>query len=329
MRISLLAHPICCGAFLTLMNSSALAQDAAPAYPTKSVRILVGYAAGGGLDVIARIFGQRFTESMGQTFLVENRPGAGGNIATDLTAKAAADGYTLNMAGSSHAINVSLYSKLPYDAVKDFAPVSLVAIAASVLVAHPSVPVNSLRDLIALAQSKSGQITYSSSGSGTPQHLAMELFRSMAGIQLLHVPYGGGAPAITAALAGQVQLHSNSLPTALPHVRSGKLRALGVTSAERSQIAPEIPTVAEAGGLPGYEATGWYGLLAPAGTPAPVIRKINGEIQRLLLQRDIKERLITLGFDPYRNSPEEFTQYIQRDIAKWGKVVRESGAKAD
>ena len=151
----------------------------------------------------------------------------------------------------------------------------------------------------------------------------------MAGIQLLHVPYSGGAPAITAALAGQVQLHSNSLPTALPHVRSGKLRALGVTSAERSQIAPEIPTVAEGGGLPGYEATGWYGLLAPAGTPAPVIRKINGEIQRLLLQRDIKERLITLGFDPYRNSPEEFARYIQRDIAKWGKVVRESGAKAD
>ena len=151
----------------------------------------------------------------------------------------------------------------------------------------------------------------------------------MAGIQLLHVPYGGGAPAITAALAGQVQLHSNSLPTALPHVRSGKLRALGVTSAGRSQIAPEIPTVAEAGGLPGYEATGWYGLLAPAGTPAPVIRKLNGEIQRLLLQRDIKDRLITLGFDPYRNSSEEFAQYIQRDIAKWGKVVRESGAKAD
>ena len=325
----MLKHKICCAALALAAANVACAQESTTAYPTKPVRILVGYAAGGGLDVIGRLFAQKLGDAMGQSFVVENRVGAGGNIATDLTAKSAPNGYTLNMAGSSHAINVSLFDKLPYDAVKDFAPISLVALAPSMLVAHSSVPAQSLRELIALAKSRPGEISYSSSGSGTPQHLAMELFRSMAGIKLLHVPYNGGAPAVTAAVGGQVQLHINSLPTALPYVKNGKLRALGVTSSQRSQIAPDIPTIAEAGGLPGYEATGWYGLLAPAGTPAGVVKRLNDEIQRQLRDRDVRDRLTSMGFEPYGNTPEQFLEYIKADIAKWGKVVRESGAKAD
>ena len=300
-----------------------------PSYPTKSIRLLVGFAPGGGTDVTARLFAQKFSESMGQTVLVDNRAGAGGNIATDLTAKAAPDGYTLLMTVSSHAINVSLYSKLPYDPVRDFAPVSVVAVAPNILTAHPSVPVVSLRDLVTLAKAKPGEITYGSPGSGTAQHLAMELFRSMAGIKLVHVPYNGGGPSTAAALGGQVQLLASSLPTALPHVRGGKLRALGVTSAQRSPLAPDLPTVTEAAGLPGYEATVWYGMLAPAATPVPIINKLNAEIERLLRLRDVQERLTNLGFEPHRNTPEQFAQLIKSDIVKWAKVVRESGAKAD
>jgi len=320
-----------CGALLCVFAGGAAAQEAGkgPAYPTRNGRILVGFAAGGGTDVLARIFAVKLSETLGQSFVVDNRPGAGGNIATDLAAKAPPDGHTLIMTVSSHAINASLYGKLPYDPVKDFAPVSLVAVAPNMLVAHPSVPAPTLRDVIALAKAKPGQISYSSPGSGTAQHLAMEHFRAMAGIRLLHVPFNGGAPAITAALAGQVQLHTNSLPTNLPHVRSGKLRPLGVTSAQRSQIAPDIPTVAEAGGLPGYEATVWYGLLAPAGTPAPIVAKLNAEIERLLQQRDVHERLVSLGFEPTRNTPQDYLALIRSDVVKWGKVVRDSGAKVD
>ena len=291
--------------------------------------MLVGFAPGGGTDVTARLFAQKFSEAMGQTVLVDNRAGAGGNIATDLTAKAMPDGYTLLMTVSSHAINVSLYSKLPYDPVRDFAPVSVVAVAPNILTAHPSVPVVSLQDLVTLAKAKPAEITYGSPGSGTAQHLAMELFRSMAGIQLVHVPYNGGGPSTAAALGGQVQLLASSLPTALPHVRAGKLKALGVTSAQRSQLAPDLPTVTEAGGLPGYEATVWYGMLAPAATPTPIINKLNAEIERLLRLRDVQERLTTLGFEPHRNTPEAFAQLIKSDIVKWAKVVRESGARVD
>ena len=291
--------------------------------------MLVGFAPGGGTDVTARLFAQKFSEAMGQTVLVDNRAGAGGNIATDLTAKAVPDGYTLLMTVSSHAINVSLYRKLPYDPVKDFAPISVVAVAPNILTAHPSVPVASLRDLVTLAKAKPGEVSYGSPGSGTAQHLAMELFRSMAGIQLVHVPYNGGGPSTIAALGGQVPLLASSLPTALPHVRSGKLRALGVTSAQRSSLAPDLPTVTEAGGLPGYEATVWYGMLAPAATPVPIINKLNAEIERLLQLRDVQERLTTLGFEPHRNTPQEFAQLIKSDIVKWAKVVRESGAKVD
>jgi len=312
-------------AALALAAPAVLAQ----AYPTKSIRMIVGFAPGGGTDVTARLFGARFAESMGQNVIVDNRPGAGSNIATDLVAKSTPDGYTLLMTVSSHAINVSLYGKLPYDPVKDFAPISLVAVAPNILVAHPSAGVSTAKELVAAARAKPGQITYGSPGNGTAQHLAMELFRSMAGIQLIHVPYNGGGPATAAALGGQTQLMTSSLPTALPHVRAGRLRSLGVTSAERTPLAPDFATVAESAGLPGYEATVWYGMLAPAGTPAAVVRKLNGEIERALNQKETRDRLVQLGFEPYRNTPEQFAELVKADIVKWGKVVRDSGAKAD
>ena len=309
---------------------SAAAQPAAQStYPSRTVRITVGFAPGGGTDIMARLFAQKLTESLGQSFIVENRPGAGSNIGAEYVARAAPDGYTLLMAIASLTINVSLYNKLSYDAVRDFAPISTVATTPNCFAVHPSLPVKSMRELIALAKSRPGEIGYASAGSGTPVHLTMEMFRSMAGIRLLHVPYNGSGPATTAVLAGQVPVLPNALPITLPHARSGKLRMLAVTSLERSQLAPDVPTVADAARLPGYEANIWYGLLAPAGTPAAVVNKLNSELERLLRQRDVRERMLALGFEPTRSTPAEFEGLIKNDIQKWSKVVRESGAKAD
>lgn len=298
-------------------------------YPARTVRIVVGFAPGGGVDVIARFFSQKLTESLGQSFVVENRAGAGSNIGHDFVAKATPDGYTLLMAIASLTINASLYSKIPYDPVKDFAPISLVAMTPNCFAVHPSMPVKSLRELIAMAKARPGEVGYASPGSGTPSHLSMELFRSMAAIKLLHVPFNGSGPATIAALGGQVPLLGTALPIALPHVRAGKLRMLGVTSAARTPLAPDFPTIAEAGGLPGYEASIWYGLLAPAGTPAAIVNKLNAEIERLLQLRDVRERMAGLSFDPYRNTPAEFAELVKAEIVKWGRVVRESGARAD
>ena len=297
-------------------------------YPTKSVRMVVGFAPGGGTDIVARVFAQKFAAAWGHNVLVDNRPGAGSNIATDIVAKAVPDGYTLLMTVPSHAINASLYGKLPYDPVKDFTPISMVAAGPNLITANPAFPAQSIRDVIALAKSKPGQLTYGSTGTGTAQHLAMELFCSMAGIKIVHVPYGGGAPSSLAAMTGEVQLLASTLPSSLPYVRSGKLRIMGVTSAKRTQLAPDLPTIAEAAGLPGYEADVWYGILAPAGTPMPVVAKINGEIEQLLQLRDVHERLSALGYEPRRNSPEQFAQLIKSELVKWAKVVRESGAHA-
>jgi len=317
------------GGIAAILCAATVSAQTAPAYPSRAARIVVGFAPGGGTDVMARFFAQKLSESFGQSFIVENRPGAGSNIGADYVAKSPADGYTLLMAIQSLTINVSLYNKLTYDAVKDFAPISTVAVTPNCFAVHPSLPVKSVRDLIALAKAKPGEIAYASAGSGTPVHLSMELFRSMAGIKLLHIPYNGAGPATTAVLGGQVPLLPNGLPVTLPHARSGKLRMLAVTSPERSQLAPEVPTVAEAAGLKGYEANIWYGLLAPAGTPAPVISKLNAEVERLLQQRDVRERLAALGFEPSRSTPAAFAELIKADIQKWGKVVRESGARAD
>jgi tripartite-type tricarboxylate transporter receptor subunit TctC len=320
-------------ALFGLCNAAGYAQTEAAKgsvnYPAKTIRMLVGFAAGGGTDAMARLFAQKFTEAWQQNVVVDNRPGASGNIAADILAKSVPDGHTLLMTVAAHAVNASLYSKLPFDPVKDFAPVSLVAVAPNIITAHPSVSARSARELLALAKSKPGQITYASAGNGTTMHLTMELFMSMAGIQLVHVPYNGGGPSTIATLAGQTQLLSSSLPTALPHVRSGKLIVIGVTSAERTALAPDLPTIAESADLPGYEVKEWYGILAPAGTPAPVINKLNAEIERLLQDRAVRERLNTLGFEPYRNTPAQFTAMIKSDIAKWQKVVRASGARID
>ena len=308
--------------------SSGAAQ--AQTYPVKTVRIIVAYAPGGGTDVMARLFAPRFTEALGQPFVVENRPGFGGNIGTELVAKAPPDGYTLLMTTAAHAINVSLYGgKVGYDPVRDFAPVSLVSAAPNMLSSHPSLPVKTLKELVALAKARPGELSYASPGGGTPQHLAMELFRHMAGIQVTHIPYNGGGPSVIASLGGQVPVLASSLPTALPHAKVGKLRALAVTSAQRSQLAPDYPTVDEAAGLKGYEANVWFGLFAPTGTPPAVINRLNAEIEKLEQQKDMRDRLTTLGFDPVRNTPEQFLQLLRTDVAKWAKVVRDSGAKPD
>ncbi|MBI4191026.1 MAG: tripartite tricarboxylate transporter substrate binding protein [Betaproteobacteria bacterium] len=315
-----------------LCASAALAQApvAGPltSYPTKSVRMLVGFAPGGGTDVIARIYAQRLSESLGQTFIVENRPGAGGTIATDFTAKAAPDGYTLLMTGIVHTTTATIYSKLPYDPVKDFTAITTVGLTPQCFVVHPSMPVKTLRELIALAKAKPGEVSYASAGNGTPMHVGMELFRSMAGIKLLHVPYNGAGPSTIAVLGGQIPVLSTSLPTAIPHARAGKLRILAVTTAQRTQLAPDYPTVAEAAGLPGYEAAVWYGLLAPAGMPQAVVNKLNAEIERQQ-QREVREQLATLGIDPYRLTPTDFAELIKSDVVKWRNVIRETGAKLD
>ncbi len=318
------------GAILSACMSAAWAQTPAPSnYPARTVRMVVGFAPGGGTDVIARFFAQKLGESLGQSFIVENRAGAGGNIGAESVAKAAPDGYTLMMAIASLAINVTLYNKIAYDPVKDFTAIGTVAITPNCFAVHPSLPVKSLRELIALAKAKPGEISYGSAGAGTPVHLSVELFQLMARIKLLHVPYNGSGPSTAAVLGGQIPMLATTLPAALPHVRAGKLRMLGITSAERTALAPEFPTVAEAAGLPGYEAGVWYGLLAPAGTPVAVVNKLNTESERLLQQREVRERLAALGFDPYRRTQTEFAELIKTDIVKWGKVVRESGARAD
>jgi len=317
-----------CLTTLALLGAGTVAAQT-PNYPAKPVRIIVGFAPGGGTDIIARLLAQRLTEATGQSFLVENRPGAAGNIATEYIAKAPPDGYALLMTTCVHAINASLYARLPFDPVKDFTAVGVVGGTSNVLATHPSMPVKSLRELIALAKARPGEISYAHAGNGTPQHLAMELFRSMAGIKLLAVPYNGAGPSTAAVLGGQLPLLTSSLVVVLPHARAGKLRALGVTSAERSPLAPDVPTVAEAAGLPGYEAMVWFGLLAPAGTPAAVVNRISAEVERQYQQREFRERLAALGFEPSRSSPDELAQLIKSDIVKWGKAVRESGAKAD
>jgi tripartite-type tricarboxylate transporter receptor subunit TctC len=317
-------------AVLVLLARGALAQaPVTPAYPSKPVRILVGFAPGGGIDIVARIYAQRLTESVGQSFIVDNRPGAGGTIATDTLAKAPPDGYTLIMVSVTHSINASLYSKLPYDTVKAFSPVTPVALQADVIAVHPSMPVKSLRDLIGLAKSKPGEVSYAHAGNGTLMHVGMELFLSMAGIKMLAVPYNGSGPSTVATLGGQVPVLSTSLPPSLPHAKAGKLRLLAVTTAQRTPLAPEYPTVEEAAGLKGYEAVVWIGLLAPAGTPAAVINKLNSEVERLQQTRELREQMAKQGTDPYRDTPAGFAELIRKDVVKWGKIVHDTGLKAE
>ena len=301
---------------------------AAQTYPSKPIRFILPFPPGGGTDTLARIVGQKLGQDFGQTIVTDNRPGAGANIGADIAAHAPADGYTLLMGNVAHAVNVTLYRKLGYDLVKDFAPITLLASTPNILVVHPSVAAKSVQELIALAKSKPGQLNYASSGSGSSSHLAGELFKTMTGVNLVHVPYKGGGPAVTSLIAGETVVGFATAPSVLPHVKSGKLRALAVTSAKRSAAAAELPTIAESG-VPGYEANTWYGVLAPRGTPAAIIARLNSEFIAIMQSSEIRERIAPLGYEPDTGTPQRFAAYIKSEIAKWGKVVKAAGIHAD
>ncbi|MDF3835755.1 tripartite tricarboxylate transporter substrate binding protein [Cupriavidus basilensis] len=301
----------------------------ADSYPSKPIRMVVGFPSGGAPDILARIFSEKISPSWGQPVVVDNKPGAGGNIGAEAVAHAAPDGYTLALGTvGTHSINGSLYSKMPYDMVKDFAPVILVASTPNVLVVNPAVPAKNVAELIALAKARPGALTFGTPGIGTSPHVAGEMFNALAGVKLTHVPYKGRAMAIPDLLGGHITMMFDNLPSALPVVKEGKLRALGVTSARRSPSAPDIPTLAEQG-LHGFDADSWFAIFAPANTPKDVITRLNAELNRIYQLPDVQARLKTLGLDPILGTPEKLASYQRAEIAKWAKVVKESGAKAE
>jgi tripartite-type tricarboxylate transporter receptor subunit TctC len=300
----------------------------AQSYPVKPVRIVVPFPPGGTSDILARTLGQKLAEEWGQQVVVDNRPGAGANIGAENVARSAADGYSLLILSTAHTINPSLYKKLAYDPVKDFAPVTMLVATSQVLVVHKSVPVSTLKEFIAFAKKHPGELLYSSAGSGSQPHLSAELFKTMTGINYVHVPYKGAPPAMVDLLAGHVALTFATAPSAVPYVKSGQLRALGVSTAKRIAALPDVPTIAEAG-VPGYEATGWNGLVAPAGTPAPIIEKLNGAFVKVLRTPAVASYLSGQGADPDPGTAAEFAAYIKAEIAKWAKVVQDSGARVD
>lgn len=306
----------------------ASAQGAA-SYPIKPIKIVVPFPPGGATDIMARAIGFELQKALGQSVIIENKPGAGGNSGADLVAKSPADGYTLVMGTvGTHAINMSLYAKMPYDAVKDFEPVVLVAGVPNLLVVHPSVNAKTVSELTALAKAQPGKLNVASSGNGTSIHLSAELYKQMAGVDILHVPYKGSSPAVADLLGGQVQMMFDNMPVSLPHVKAGKLRALAVTSMKRSPALPDVPTMDEEG-LKGFDATSWFGLLAPAGTPKDIVAKLNAASVKALASPEMRERLAAQGADPVGNSPEQFAAFIKSEIDKWAKIVKASGARVD
>jgi tripartite-type tricarboxylate transporter receptor subunit TctC len=311
-------------AFLAVALSAAAA---AQPFPGKPVRMLVGFAPGGAPDILARVLGQKLGDALAQPVLVENRPGATGNIAADAVARSAPDGYTLLMATVSVAIGPSV-QKLGFDPARDFEPIAMVASVPLILVTHPSVAANSVRELIELAKAQPGKLNYASVGHGSPQHLTGELFRLLGGVNVVHVPYKGGAPATQAVLTGEAQMFFAGMPPAMPHVRAGKVRALAVTSAKRSPAAPEVPTVAEAG-LAGFEADNWHAILGPRGIPEDVVRRLNDEINRALALPDIRQRLSGEGAEPWIATPAETGRHLRAEMEKWAKVVKAAGIKAE
>lgn len=306
---------------------------AAPAfaqvYPAKPIRLIVPFAAGGGNDNVARLVGKRLADSLGQPVVVDNRPGAGGAVGAELAAKAPPDGYTLFLGGvGSHAINPNLHPKLAYDPIRDFAPVELLAKAPLILVVHPSVPVHNIAEFIAYARANPGRLNYASNGNGSSSQLAAVMFDSMAGIDMVHVPYKGLAPALADLLSGQVQLMFSSVVAILPHIKAGKLRGLAVTGAKRLASLPELPTIAEAG-LPGYEASSWYGILAPAGTPRDIVAKLNAELAKALDQPEVRASLIAEGAEPAGGSPEQFAAHIRTEKERLGKIIRDANIRME
>ena len=311
-------------AVLTCMTGNVLAQT----YPSKPVRMVVPFAAGGPADIYARFLGQRLQESLGQTFVIEDRPGGGSVIGTDAVAKSPADGYTLLMMSNTHTVNESLIPNKPFTLMRDFVGIAPVNFSDLVLVVHPSVGANSLKELIDLAKAKPKGMNYASSGPGTPYHMAGELFKAMAGIDVVHVPYKGSSGARTDVLGGQVQMMFDAIPTMAPNIRSGKLKGLATSGTRRSPVLPEVPTLTEAG-VPGYEATIWLGVMAPVATPRPVIDRLNAEIQKIVGRPDVREAWAKQGAEPMQMSPAEFDKYLREDIVKWERVVKLSGAKVD
>ena len=313
---------------LTAFASASRAQTAA-AYPDKSVRLVVPFAAGGALDVVARIVGQKLTETWGRQIVIDNRLGAGGNIGAEFVAKAPADGYTLLMSSvTTQAINMSLLAKPPYDFVRDYAPVALVASAPLALVIHASLPAKSVREFIALAKAHPGELNYFSSGTGTGTHLAAVIFDQLAGVQTTHVPYKGGAQGLGDLLSGQVQFAMSTIGLVEPHVQTGRLRLLGVGSVKRYTRLPQIPTIAESG-VKGYEAEQWYGVVGPAGTPAAIVNKLAAEIKTIVANPDVRERFYSQGIEPVYATPEEFAVYIKASVAKYAKVIKTLGLKVE
>jgi tripartite-type tricarboxylate transporter receptor subunit TctC len=308
----------------------ALAQSrpAAPVYPVKPIRIIVPYAPGGPTDILARAAGQSLTEAWGQSVIIDNRPGASGNLGTAYAAKQPPDGYTLNMVGISFSVAPSLDGKLAFDPLRDFAPITLIATVTNILVVHPSLPAKNVRELVALAKARPGQLTYASGGSGGAQHLAGELFSSMAGIRMTHVPYKGSAPGVTALIGGEVTVGFTDMLITQPQVRAGKLRALAVTGATRSTLLPALPTIAEAG-VADFAFSTWFGLLAPAGVPADVVNRLRAEIAKGLNSPAMKERLSALGAEPVGSTPGRFTEFLGIEIAKWARVVKSAGIRGD
>ncbi len=313
--------------FLGLTPALAMAGEIA--YPAKPVRVIVTFTAGGGTDMAARAIGQKLAEQWGQQFIIDNRAGAGGIIGTEIVAKSAPDGYTLLLASSSGLVlNPLLTSKLPYDPVKDFAPVSLLAINPTLLVVISSLPVNNVKELIALAKAKPHSLNYASVGLGSPIHLAMELFKAMTGTDMVHVPYKGAGPAVTDLLGGQVQLMFNSMPTVLPHVKTGKLRALAVGSARRAKTVPDVPTVAESG-VPGFDAATWFGIVAPSATPKAVVDKLNAGIAKGLEDPEMAQRLLSQGSEVQGSTPEGLAKYMRDESERWRKLIKTAGIKVD
>ena len=305
----------------------ALAQPAK--YPAKPVRVIVGFAAGGAVDVQARVVAQRLSETLGQTFIVENRPGADGILGSDFVAKSAPDGYTVAYVSAGHAMNSILHAKtLPYHAIKDFAPVSLVAQGPLTLVVNRALPVNGLKELVALAKARPGQLNFASSGSGGTMHLAGELLKSIAKIDIVHVPYKGGAPALTDVLGGQIEMTFVGAPASMPFIRSGRLKVLAVTTTKRSVALPDVPTVAELG-FPGYELAAWYGVLAPARTPAAIVNQLSGDIAKALAVADVREKLLALGIEPVGSTPAEFGTHLANEIARWAPIIAKAGVKVE
>ena len=315
---------------ITLLVALVLASAAVSAqnYPTRTVRIVVPYAPGGNTDFTARVIAGKLTEIFGQQVVVENRAGGATNIGSDLVAKAAPDGYTILMGGASNAINMSLYQKLPYDTLRDFAPVSLCVKGANVLAVHPSVPVKNIKELIALAKTRPGKLNYASSGLGSSNQMAGELFKMMAGVNIVHVPYKGNSPALTDTIGGQVEMIFSGVPLLVPHIQGGRIRAIGIGSLKRFPALPQVPTIDEAG-LKGYEATTWFGMLAPIKTPKEIVARLNVEVGKILASAEVSEKFINEGVEPMGGSTDFFTAFIRDEIAKYAKVVTAANLKGE